>query len=75
MRTKIIEAVASDEFFLQVKEEMLKNSIENKYEGYRVEEHDLLLYKGRLYMPSDMKLRRHVLDKLHQAPYSVHPRY
>ena len=40
-----------------------------------MEEDGLLTYKGRIYIPDVADLKRVVMDEIHQAPYSGHPRY
>ena len=34
-----------------------------------------MTYKGRIYIPDVADLRRVIMDEIHQAPYSGHPRY
>lgn len=75
LRAKINEATTSDEFNLQIKKELLVDPIGRKYEDYRMEEDGLLLYKDRLYVPNNAKLRILVFDELHQTPYSAHLGY
>ena len=59
----------------QVKEKLQQQSLEKKYEGYKLEEDGLLTYKGIIYIPNVVDLRRFVMDEIHQAPYSSHPGY
>ena len=40
-----------------------------------MEEDGLLTYKGRIYILDVADLRRVVMDEIHQALYSGHPRY
>ena len=40
-----------------------------------MEEDGILTYKGRIYIPNVANLRRVVMDEIHQALYSGHPRY
>ena len=54
---------------------MHHQSIEKNYEGYKLEEYELLTYKNRIYIPNVAKLRRIVMDEIHQAPYSGHLGY
>ena len=42
---------------------------------YKLEEDVLLTYKGRIYIPNVEDLRRVVIDEIHEAPCSSHPRY
>ena len=40
-----------------------------------MEEDGLLTYKGIIYIPKVVDLRRVVMDEIHQAPYFGHLRY
>ena len=59
----------------QGKDKLQKQSIEKRYEGYKLEEDGLLTYKGRISIPNIADLRRVVMDEIHQAPYSSHQGY
>ena len=75
LREQIISDTAEDELYEQVKGKLQQQNLEKRYEGYKLEEDGLLTYKGRIYIPNVADLRRIVMDKIHQAPYSGHPRY
>ena len=54
---------------------MQQQSLEKRYEGYKLEEDGLLTYKNRIYIPNVVYMRRVIMDEIHQAPYSGHPVY
>ena len=56
----------------QVKDKLQQQSLDKRYEGYKLEEDGLLTYKGRIYILNVADLRRVVMDEIHQAPYSGH---
>ena len=72
LRQQILNHAAKDEMYVQVKDKLQQQSIENSYEGYKLEEDGLLTYKGRIYIPNVAELRIVVMDEIHQAPYSSH---
>ena len=72
---QIINCNAEDEMYAQVKDKLQQQILERKYEGYKLEEDGLLTYKRRMYIPNVAYLRRVVMDKIHQTPYSGHPGY
>ena len=74
-RQHISNHVAEDELYAQVKDKLQQQILEKKYEGYKLEEYGLLTYKNRVYIPNIADLMRMVMDEIHQAPYSGHPRY
>ena len=67
LRQQIVNHVVEDELYVQVKDKLQQQSLEKKYEGYKLEEYGLLTYKNVIYMT------RVVMDQIHQAPYSGHP--
>ena len=58
-----------------VRDKLQHQSLEKRYEGYKLEEDGLLTYKGRIYIPNVPYFRRVAMDEIHQAPYSSHPGY
>ena len=58
-----------------VKDKLQQQSLEKRYERYKLEEDGLLTYKDRIYISDVADLRRVVMDEIHQAPYSGHPGY
>ena len=75
LRHQIVNRTAGDELYEHVKDKLQQKSLEKRYEGYKLEEDGLLNYKGIIYIPNIAELRRVVMDEIHQAPYSGHPRY
>ena len=73
LRQHIVNHIIEDEFYAQVKDKLQQQSLEKKYEGFKLEEDGLLTYKNRIYIPNVADLRRVVMDEIHQAPYSGHP--
>ena len=67
LRQQIVNHTAEDEMYVQVKDKLQQQSLEKRYEGYKLEEDGLLTYLAYL--------RRIVMDEIHQDPYSGHPRY
>ena len=75
LRQQIVSHVVGDELYEQVKDKLQQQTLEKRYEGYKLEEDGILIYKGRIYIPDVADLRRVVMDEIHQAPYSGHPGY
>ena len=59
----------------QVKEKLQQQSLEKRYEGYKLGEDGIPTYKGRIYILDVADLRRTVMDEIHQTPYFGHPGY
>ena len=75
LRQQIVNHVAGDELYEQVKVKLQQHSLEKRYEGYNLEKDGLLTYKGIIYILNVAYLRRVVMDEIHQAPYSSHLGY
>ena len=54
---------------------MKQGKSDRKCEGYQLEEDNLLVFKGRLYIPNCADLKKVVVDEIRQMPYSGHPGY
>ena len=61
--------------YAQIKDKLQQQSLEKRYEGYKLEGDGLLTYKNRVYIPVVADLRRVVMDEIHQAPYSGNSGY
>ena len=75
MRTRVLEAQNIDETYLQVKEKLQQEKLNEKCEGYRLEEDDLLVYKRKLYISNCVDLKKVVMDKIQEITNYGHPRY
>ena len=74
LRQQIVNHAAEDELYVQVKDNLQQQSLENKYEAYKLEEDELLTYKNMIYIPNVADLRRIVMDEIPQAPSFWSPR-
>ena len=52
LRQCIVNNVAEDELYAQVKDKLHQHSLEKKYEGYNLEEYRILTYKNIIYIPN-----------------------
>ena len=75
LRQHIVSHITEDEMYVQVKDKLQQQSLEKKYERYKLEEDGLLTYKNKIYIPNVSYLRRVVMDDIHQAPYFGNPGY
>ena len=75
LRQQIVSHTAEDEIYVQVKDKLQQQSLEKKYEGYKLEEDGLITYKNIIYIPNVAYLSRVVMNEIHKAPYVGHPGY
>ena len=71
MRQQIVNHTDEDEMYVQIKDKLQEKNPERKYEGYKLEEDELLTYKNIIYIPNVAYLRRVVMDEIHQLCISV----
>ena len=64
LRTRVLEAPNKDETFLQVKEK-LEGKLDENFSWYHLKEYDILVYKGKLYIPNCVDLNRMIMDEIH----------
>ena len=69
LKQQIVNHVAGDELYERVKDKLQQQSLEQRYEGYKLEEDGILTYKKIIYIENVVDLRRVVMDEIHQAPY------
>ena len=74
-RQQIVNHTAEDEMYVQIKDKLEQQILERKYEGYKLEENELLTYHNRVYIPNVVDLRRIVMDEIHQSPLTGHLGY
>ena len=65
LRQQIINHIAKDEVYVQIKDKLQKQNLERKYKGYQLEEDELFTYKNRVYIPNVADLRRIVKGEIH----------
>ena len=75
LKDRVLEALNSDEFYLQIKEKLQQTDIPEMYKDYQLEADEILKFKNRIYIPNSSELRKLVLQEMHDAPYACHPGY
>ena len=48
LRQQIVNHTTKDEMYVQIKDKLQQQSLEKKYEGYKLEEDELLPYKNKI---------------------------
>ena len=65
LRQQIVNRIAGDELYELVTDKLQQQSLEKRYEGYKLEEDGILTYKGKIYIMNVADLRRVVMDEIH----------
>jgi hypothetical protein len=75
LKKSVIDSLIEDELYIQVKDVLQQVKLENKYEGYQLNDDGFFIYKNRMYIPNSLDLRRIIMDEIHKMPYSGHLGY
>ena len=71
----IIQYIARDEQYVQIKENLQQPNLEKRYEGYHVADNGPLIYKIRMYILNVADLRKNIMDEIYKILFFNHPRY
>jgi len=52
LKERILEVVTTDQYYVQVKENLQHNDILQKYKDYKLEEDGILLFRNKVYVPN-----------------------
>jgi hypothetical protein len=64
--------------YLQYKELVTKlqqSILQHKIEDYKLENDEIIIYRGRIYVPNSQELKNVILSEIHNVPYVGHPGY
>jgi hypothetical protein len=71
----ILEAEKSYLQYLEIITRVQQGIFQHKIEDYKLENDEILMYKGRIYVPNSQKLKNMILREKHHVPYDGHPGY
>jgi hypothetical protein len=49
--------------------------LQQKIEEYKLDNDEILMYRGIIYVPNSQELKNLILGEMHNVPYAVHPGY
>lgn len=75
LKIRIKSSLENDIFYKQMKENFQTGVSKQKVKDYNLNEEELLLFKGKLYIPNSIDLKLLILDKFHKKPYLGHLGY
>jgi hypothetical protein len=75
LKDKILEAAKSDQKYMELKEKLQQGNLQQKVEDYKLENDEILRYRGRIYVPNSRELKNLILGEMHNVPYVGHPGY
>jgi hypothetical protein len=71
----ILEAAKSYQKYKEVKENFQQGNLQQKNEEYKLEKTEILMYRGRIYVPNSQELKNIILKEMHNVPYVGHLGY
>jgi hypothetical protein len=75
LKSIILDVVVTYQHYLQVKESLQQEDVQQKMKEYEMKGYGLLMHKNIIYVPSSGELRNLVLKEMHNVPYAGHPGY
>ena len=49
--------------------------LQQKIEDYKLENDEIIMYRGIIYVPNSLELKNMILREIHKVPYAGHPGY
>jgi hypothetical protein len=75
LKDRIIEATKSDLKYKELVEKLQQGILQQKIEEYKVDNDEILMYRGKIYVPNSQELKNLILREMHNVPYVGHPGY
>jgi hypothetical protein len=71
----IVEAAKSDLQYKELVAKLQQGNLQQKIEEYKLINDEILMYRGRIYVPNSQELKNIILGEMHNVPYVGHPSY
>jgi hypothetical protein len=75
LKDRIIEAAKSDLQHKELVAKLQQGNLQHKIEEYKLDNDEILMYRGRIYVPNSQELKNMILREMHNVPYVGHPGY
>jgi hypothetical protein len=75
LKDKILEAAKSDLRYMEIKTKLQQDNLRQKIEDYKLENDEILMYMGIIYVSKSQELKNLILGEMHIVPYAGHPSY
>jgi hypothetical protein len=75
LKDRIIEVAKSDLQYKELMEKLQRANFQQQIEDYKLENNEILIYKGIIYLPNSHELKNLILREMHNIPYVGHPGY
>ena len=71
----ILEAAKLDLQYKELVTKFWQGNLQQKIEEYKLDNDEILIYKGIIYVPYSQELKILILREMHNVPYAGHPGY
>jgi hypothetical protein len=71
----ILEAAKPDLQYKELVAKLQRGNLQQKIEEYKLDNDEILMYRGRIYVPNSQELKSLVLREMHNVPYAGKPGY
>jgi hypothetical protein len=75
LKDRIIEAAKSDLQYKELMAKLQQGNLQQKIEEYKLDNDEILMYRGIIYVPNSQELKNMILGEMHNVPYAGHPGY
>jgi hypothetical protein len=75
LKDKILEAAKLDFHYKELVAKLQQSNLQHKIEEYKLENDEILMYRGIIYIPNFQELKNLILREMHNVPYAGHPGY
>ena len=75
LKDKILEAAKSYLQYKELVEKLQQGILQQKIEEYMLDNDEILMYRGIIYVPNSQELKILILREMHNVTYARHPRY
>jgi hypothetical protein len=75
LKDRIIEAAKSDLKYKDLVAKLQQGNLQQEIEEYKLDNDEILMYRGRIYVPNYHELKILILGEMHNVPYAGHPGY
>jgi hypothetical protein len=75
LKQRILEVGKLDLQYKELVAKLQQGKLQQKIEEYKLDNDEILIYKGRIYVPNSQELKNLILREMHNVPYVGHQGY
>ena len=75
VKDRILEAARLDLHYKELVAKLQQGNLQQKIIEYKLDNDEILMYKGRIYVPNSQELKNMILREMHHVPYAGHVGY